>query len=342
MRETSGLSFRILRDEASLVAIQAEWEDLFRRAAVRTPFLRYTWAQLSWHRQRLDQTVTPFIVLVRDGGRLVVIAPLVARRSRYFFLNLSFLHSLTAQYSDVLVEDSARTPEYISYLWATICKLRYVRRLRFDQIRDDSLLTPHLVGSRIRVKETDPAPFIDLVQFGDWDTFFRSLSKKLRTDHRRQIRHLEGLGALKLRLATDETLFADITWLFAAKRQWLKRTQLVSDWLSAPGTEQLFAAAAAEGLDSGRTWLTVLTLNGTTIAANLSFREDRTLFVSKIAYDFEWQLYSPGRTLTLLTLERAFKEGLMKCDLMLGEGWKRTIAKERVGVANKTVKFHLL
>jgi CelD/BcsL family acetyltransferase involved in cellulose biosynthesis len=343
MRETSGLSFCTLRDEASLVALQTEWEDLFQRAVVRTPFLRYFWARLSWHRRRFDQSAMLFIVLVRDSGRLVLIAPLVARRSHHLFLSLSFLDSRTSQYNDVLVEDSARTPEYVAYFWTTLCKLRRIRRLRLSQLRDDSLLTPYLVGARFGVNEAGSAPFIDVTQFGNWETFFGSLSKKLRTDHRRQIRHLERLGSVDFRFANDRTLLADITWLFAAKRQWLKRTQLVSDWFTAPGTEELFATAAAEGLGAGRTWLTVLSLDGKTIAANLSFREDFTLFVSKIAFDFEWQLYSPGRTLILLTLEHAFKEGLTKCDLMIGEGtWKRTIAKERVRVTNKTVKLHPL
>lgn len=341
--ETSALSYCVLRDEASLLALQSDWEDLFQRAAVRTPFLRYSWIMLCWDRQRSERSGAPFVVVVRDGGRAVLIAPFVARRSHRFFLNLSFLDSLTSQYNDVLVEESARTVEYVAYLWATLCKLPRIRKLRLSQLRDDSLLNPHLVGARLRTEEAGPAPFIDLTRFGDWESYFGSLSKKLRSDHRRQIRHLQTLGSIEFRFANRATLPADIAWLFAAKREWLKRTQLVSNWLSASGTEELFTAAAAEGLSLRRTWLAILSLNSKTIAACLSFREDLTLYVSKIAFDWQWQLYSPGRTLLLLTLERAFKEGLMKCDLMIGEGaMKRAVAKDFIRVTNKTVKLHLL
>jgi CelD/BcsL family acetyltransferase involved in cellulose biosynthesis len=340
--ETPLLSFSILRDEASFIALQAEWEDLFKRATVRTPFLRYSWMRLCWDRQRLDGSAAPYIIVVRDNGRAVLIAAFVARRSHLFFLNLSFLDSRTSQYNDVLVEDSVRTVKYVAYLWATLRKLRRIRKLRLNQLRDDSFLNPYLTSVQHSVTEAGPAPFIDLTQFGDWQTFFGSLSKQLRSDHRRQMRHLQRLGSVDFRFADEQTLSIDIAWLFATKREWLRRTGLLS-WLSAPGTEELFAAASAEGLGSGRTWLTLLSLSGKTIAASLSFRENLTLYVSKIAYDPAWQLYSPGRTLMLLSLEHAFKEGLTKCDLMIGDGaWKRSIAKEAIRVTNKTVTFHRL
>jgi CelD/BcsL family acetyltransferase involved in cellulose biosynthesis len=93
-------------------------------------------------------------------------------------------------------------------------------------------------------------------------------------------------------------------------------------WLGAPETEEFFTTVAREGFESGRTWLTVLSVDGTTIAAKLSFREGTTLYASKAAYEPAWHAYSPGRTLQLLTIERAFAHGIEKCDLMIGgQGW---------------------
>jgi len=331
------LSFSILRDDVSFAMLEAEWEDLFRRAAMRSPFLRYSWVRLCWNRRRTDRSARLFVVVVRDGERVVLIAPFLESRSLLFFRALSFLDSLTPQYNDVLVEDSERAVEYVAYLWATLIKTPRLRRLRLKWIREDSRLSPHLDSARLSGRRTDRAPYIDLAQFGEWESFFGSLSKSLRTDHRRQLRRLERLGSVECRLASHSSLSGEIAWLFSAKRDWLERTQSPWTWLAASETEQLFTAAAVEGLASGRTWLHTLCVDSRTIAANLSFREGLTLNVSKLAYDPAWQTYSPGRTLLLLTIQRAFKERLEICDLMIGEGWKQSITKRAVRVTGPTV-----
>jgi CelD/BcsL family acetyltransferase involved in cellulose biosynthesis len=82
-------------------------------------------------------------------------------------------------------------------------------------------------------------------------------------------------------------------------------------------------------------------VNGQTIAAILSFREAQTLYLSKIAHDPAWQLYSPGRTIVLLSIEHAFKSGLEKCDLMIGaSALKLSIAKSAVLVGNRKLTLH--
>ena len=129
--------------------------------------------------------------------------------------------------------------------------------------------------------------------------------------------------------------------IFVNRAGMYQRTRNSAPWLTEPGTEELFGAAAAEGLASGRTWLFKLCVEGKTIAALLGFREEQTLYLSKIAYDPAWQLYSPGRTVALLSIEHAFKKGLEKCDLMIGAtAWKLSIAKQAVSVSNRRVTLH--
>ncbi len=337
--QSSRLTFSVLRDEKSFTNLELDWQSLFLRAAVRTPFLRYSWARLCWARQRTDRSAQLFIIIVRENGRVVLIAPFLAHRIWPFFQTLSFLDSQTPQYNDVLVEGSEQTGEYVAYLCATLRSMSRVRRLRLLWIREDSPLSPYLASFPQRLKRIEWAPFIDLTKFGNWEAYVCSLSQKLRADHRRQMRHLQKLGGVTLRFANDCTLSDNIRWLFAAKRNWVERTQ-PSPWLTAPETEKLFTSAAVEGLVLGRTWHLTLFLDVRPIAALLAFREEGTLYASKIAYDPDWQRYSPARTLMLLTIERAFKEGLEKCDLMIGEGdWKRRIATGSIKVTNRRVKL---
>ena len=93
-------------------------------------------------------------------------------------------------------------------------------------------------------------------------------------------------------------------------------------------------------MHSGQTRLAVLSVDGETIAAMLSFKEGSTLYVSKTAYDPAWHVYSPSRTLLLLTIERAFQEGLSKIDLMIGRyPWKEKLATGTIKVRNRAIRL---
>jgi CelD/BcsL family acetyltransferase involved in cellulose biosynthesis len=342
MADGSHLSHRIVRDDASFDALGPEWEDLFRRGAVQSPFLRYAWLRRCWDRQRSIPGTGLFIVVVCEDTRAVLIAPFVVRRSRLLFERLAFLDSLTPQYNDVLVEGSGRAPRYVEYLWTTLRRRRRLRRFLSTWVRADSPLVPHLAAARQSSRVVHKATFIDLTRFGDFEGYLHSLPRNLRADHGRQLRNLEARGTVELRMADDTTCSADMAWLFAYKRDWVERRRKASRWLKAPATEKLFTAVAREGLASGRTWLLTLRVDGTTIAAELGFREGPTLYLSKLTYDPAWHTYSPARTLILLTIRRAFEEGLRMCDFMIGGGsWKDRIAPGAIEILNQRIKLQV-
>ena len=252
---------------------------------------------------------------------------------------MSFLDSLTPQYNDVLVEDSIEASMYVDYLWKTLRGKRPIRRFVSKWVREDSLLAQHLATARKASKVISyGAPFIAIDKFDDWKAYLHNLGKSLRLDHGRQLRNLAKRGAVDFRMSNGSTCCGDMAWLFTQKRQWLERKGKSSPWLKAPRTQEFFTAVAREGIDSDRTWLTVLSVNGETIAALLSFREGSTLYLSKIAYDPAWHVYSPSRTLLLLTLERAFQQGLRMVDLMIGRyPWKRKLATGVIKLRNQAI-----
>jgi CelD/BcsL family acetyltransferase involved in cellulose biosynthesis len=320
------LDLEIIRDARGLAALKSEWDGLFERSIRQTPFLRHSWATLCWTRHSCAPGKL-FIIVIRDAGRTVLIAPFVARVRRLIFFDLSFLDSMTPHYNEVLVEQSDHAETYISRLCDFIKAQRRLRKLQLQWQRADSPLWPHLEAIPTSGIEELPSPYIDLTQFSDWQTYYAGLSKNLRTDHGRKLRQLGRTGTIDFRLSNETTVAQDVAWLFAAKRDWHTRKQKAATWLQQPETEALFAAAAAEGIASGRTWLTVLSLDGNTVAAYLNFRERQTLFLSKLTYDEQWQHYSVGRALMLMTLEHAFKNGIETFDLMISsDAWKNKFA----------------
>jgi CelD/BcsL family acetyltransferase involved in cellulose biosynthesis len=341
MSRSRFLSHSIVRDELSFDALEAEWTDLFQRAATKTPFLQYSWLRLSWQRQRRERGTKLLVIVVRQDDEAVLIAPLVTRPNLVVFQSASFLDSLTPQYNDLIVDQSPYATEYVDYLWQLLHGIGRLRRLDAMWVRADSQLARPLLDAKRATKATShKAAIIDLTKFGDWNRYLRNLPKKLRGDHGRQMRNLEKRGVVGFELVSSQPCDSNLAWIFDHKRRWIDRVGVQQTWLKALGTEELYTEAAKEGLKTGRTWISTLALNGETLAAMLSFREGSTLYMSKIAYDRSWHNYSPGRTLILLTIERAFKEGIQRCDLMTGRGeLKDALATDHVKVVNRTVWF---
>jgi CelD/BcsL family acetyltransferase involved in cellulose biosynthesis len=335
------LSHSLYRDELSFGRLEAEWNDLFRRSGIQTPFLRYSWMRLCWERHREVRGSRLLIIVVREDDRPVLIACFVTRPRLLILQSASFLDSLTPQYNDVLVEQSPHASEYVDYLWRALHSMRRLSRFDAMWVRIDSPFARPLLEVQGASKPTShKAAIIDLTKFHDWNSYANRLSQKLRRDHGRQMRNLDKRGVVGFELTSNAPCDSKMAWIFDHKRQWLDRTDAQQTWLKEVGTEELYTAAAKEGLESGRAWLSTLSLNGGTIAAMLGFREGSTLYMSKIAYDRCWHTYSPARTLMLLTIERAFKDGIQRCDLMTGRGpWKDALATDFVKVVSRTVWF---
>jgi CelD/BcsL family acetyltransferase involved in cellulose biosynthesis len=339
-RNSQLLQHFIIGDEGKFGALEADWNDLFCRAEVQTPFLRYSWSRLCWERQRTIPGTRLFVIVVRDNDQPVLIAPLVAKRSGFWRRDLWFLDSLTPQYNDLLVASDG-APRYVSYLWQVLSTRPRLRRFVAMWVRDDSRLAPYLRTTAYK-EGSHEAPFIDFTGFESWEHYVRCLSKNLSNDHRRQLKRLER-GHVIFAKSGEQNDTASITWLFARKREWLERKNTTHRWLSEPETEKLFAAVANEGIESGRIWLTTLLDDcGRTIASCFCFREASILYLSKLAYDPAWSSYSPARTLLLLTIERAFREGLRKFDLMIGgENYKKRLATGAAIVRNRRADLSL-
>ena len=192
------LSHSTVRDDLSFEALQDDWASLFQRAAIKTPFLRYSWMRLCWERHRRIRSTRLLIIVVREDGKVVLIAPFLTRPSLVIYKAVSFLDSLTPQYNDVLVEQSAHASEYLDYLWKALRSVRRVRALNADWVRADSFFVRPLLEAKSASKATSHrATEIDLCQFDGWRGYIHSRSQKLRSDHGRQLRNLGKRGLVK-------------------------------------------------------------------------------------------------------------------------------------------------
>lgn len=227
------LTVTVLKTMAEFEAMEPEWRELFAAAERPSTFQRHRWLRLSWELvwRRVPHRLR--VVLVREDGVLVMAGAFVLTIHR-LMPSVEFLSSGTPQCHDLLWCPSDRVPEHAhALLEALRAEMRLPRILRPSRLRKDSPLHAAVAaaGLRRRVRGTIPGAYVALRDYADYDAYLATLSKKLRSDHGRQLRRL-GEMSLAVTRETGAGVGEALRWLFDVKRQWLVTKGQKAEWLS--------------------------------------------------------------------------------------------------------------
>ena len=91
----------IIRTSEALARLQPQWDDLYLRSSPRNPFLSHAWTEACWSAQKAG--AEPFVVALRDGDRLVAVAPLCIEKQAGFRI-LRFIADDRSDYLAFLCE----------------------------------------------------------------------------------------------------------------------------------------------------------------------------------------------------------------------------------------------
>lgn len=207
-------------------------------------------------------------------------------------------------------------------------------RAALAQERFDLFLGEHLPGEGrwadrlgARVLRRDGSPVIDFGE-GGWDEFLAGQSSNFREQARRKERKLGREHELQYRLATAETLKADLETLFTLHR---KR------WTGAETTfsarEAFHRAFAARALERGWLRLWIMEVDGGPAAAWHGFRYGGAESYFQSGRDPAWDRYSVGFVLLCHTVRAAAEEGAREYRLLRGgEEYKFRFAEGNPGL----------
>jgi CelD/BcsL family acetyltransferase involved in cellulose biosynthesis len=148
------------------------------------------------------------------------------------------------------------------------------------------------------------------------------------------------MGRLELVREPLAEIADSLDWILANKRQWLERTRNKAPWLSS-GRADVFLRQWQRHPDAGPGSMWTLRIDGKIVAASLVFEERIVWTAHIIAHDTSINQYSPGRTLNLMIIERAFEEaGVMRVEFgMSGDHWKERITRHRELVLSKRFRL---
>lgn len=312
--------------------LEDEWRTLADRSSTASAFQIPEFAAAWWH--HFGEGRDPAVVAVREGVRLVGLAPLAVSRWEGV-RHLGFIGSGLADYEDMLVDDDADRAAVVEAVVGSLRKLPRWDFLLTNRLREDS---PNLEplrralersGSRVVLRAFSVAPYAELSS--TWTEFHEGLDLKLRRDSRRCARRLqEEHGPLVFREA-DPDVDEAIDSLVAMHRE--RRTGAKGDYslFEDPRMSSFYRDLASRLAGAGVLDLSLLEAGGRTVAVHLGMRYMRRFYYLLPAMEQELARYSPGRLLLMHLFERSFERGDSVFDLLTGdEGYKASFAPARV------------
>lgn len=308
----------ILTTETELADILPAWRDLYRRAS--NNLFSHPDFYLAWWQHLGSSTGWKLhVVTLRDGGRLVGVAPLaVIKRKGFRILQWAGIEAL--DYNDTLVE----SPEYNSPLWDAV---RQSNAYDVAMIKDVLSTAPscETLGTFAQPLQQSHAYYIPLV-WKDSETWLKSYTADWRKDYKRRFKRLEAHGPIHYEVY--ETLPIDnalMDLLVEQKRSWCRQTGNTG-MFDHPGVNAFLMRLAEVAAEEKALYFCVLRCGDAIISIQMGFQYNGALYWYMTSYDGEWGKLSPGRVQMYKAIAWAIDHGLTEFDYLRGgESYKQSL-----------------
>lgn len=313
----SAFEFTLVSSEEEFRKLAAEWTALHDQSRPRNPFLSYAWTEGCWARKRGQGRL--FIVLCRERGVLVGIAPLYFRR-RLSFRLLRFIGEGSSDYLGFLrpADRPDVTAALVQHLQVLDSRWDLAIFRRLSPSYTDAL--DARMPDRLRSARAD-GPVAPYLRFaGDWEELLRSGPSQLRHT-RRWARKFEREGGAVVRLEGAEAIGVIDELREVESKSWKKGQGLA--WFDSPGNRALLVHALAT-LPGVEVWLA--RIEGRAIAYLVNFVTPERVMYYQGAYDDGFRKYYAGGLLHFHAINRAWNAGVREYDFLIGaedykSGW---------------------
>ena len=323
----AALTTEVVTEYGAFVGLESEWNDAVRRAGTTHPFLLHEWLRTWWDCFAAGRALR--IVIVRRGGQIVAIAPLMLEHTQMYGLSirkLDLLHNDHTPRAEFIVADGAN--DAFEAIWQELRRadddwdLLQLSRLPSGSATLERLRT--LADRDACATGTwrgDVSPYLALCS--NWDAYYGSLPAKFRSNLRNRLTRLTKLGEPRLEILDHPR---DV----AAARDDALRLE-ASGWKRDSGTsicsdqtvQRFYTLLAERAAERGWLRLLFLTVAGRRIATSYGSCFDRRMFLFKTGYDPEYAPCAPFKLLTYFAIQAACTEGLREVDFLGdAEPWK--------------------
>jgi len=300
------------------------WDDLLKASGADTIFLNFQWLAC-WLRS-VGKDQRQFLVIIKEAGRIVAIAPLIIVEHiecGIRWRRLQIIGSPQADYLDFLiVGDRSACLQAIyhflqtrSHLW-DYCELFHIsgdskNRSAFEELAKKN-------SGSCSITEFSVCPYVDLRL--NFEQYLKSLPKGLRYDMRRGEKELNLIGNLRFEKLEDRS--AAVKELPGFFNMLAAREEASGRRRSRVGEERL-QGLMRSFVEDGQFWNYIyfsrMTLDNQPIAYHLGFEYRGKIYWYKPTFDQRYAKFVPGKIMIKYSMEYAVQKGLNEFDFLLGD-----------------------
>ena len=309
----SSPDLKIIRTIDGLHAIESDWQALYDQSAPRNPFLSPAWTFACWAAQ--ERPAEPFVVTLRERGRLIAVAPLCIDKKSGFRV-LRFIADDRSDYLGFLCSPEVDGLEQ-HLLDRILGRTQGWDLVLFKQLNNDysQLCVSSIPHNRASHRTNwTAAPYC--ASDHDWDSLHEVGPGWLKITRKRLRRFLKDGWHMERFTGSEAAAKLDLVAAIEA-RSWKGRegsTRLQ------PGAGQELLRQGFQSLSGGdqmQLWLA--SINGKAVAYQIDFLLSDRLWVYQLAYDEDFRRTSVGSFLGYVSFENAWRGGVREYDYLSGE-----------------------
>lgn len=319
---------RFATGREQIEAIRPAWLALERRCPRRDiTFQRYGWCK-HWMRvygAKQSRDVAVIASVWRDD-EMVALLPLQTGRNRIGLRKAWPLGHPQGQYSAILADASIHPARALQLILAAMHEKPMVDLASFEHVPAD-------IGSGQGGVEAEHSFLLELSPFADFAEYEASLSRNQRKGLKRKLKKLEERGETGFRIAAAgdpgyDSLCRD---MFEWKSHTLAASGRIGSNIVCDRFQRFITGLPEAARDGLEPLCHVMTVDERPVAAQLMFREDKTLIGYFSAYDPGFAAFSPGRLEMHRLVEWMLDNDIARYDFLANsEEYKRTIANREV------------
>ena len=286
------LDLACVDNEDEFLSLSGEWDDLWAHAYSPSVFLSHSWFRYCWPELKPRNQMR--VLVVREGGKAMAIAPLMKSRLSMRGLPvdvLGFMAHPEAQLADILLRDAETSTDVLRVMLRFLLKEQASdwQMISLDKIPPDSQ-TLHLLSKvsdfsslRYDVESAYEAPFIRLRD--GWEHYFRSRSPRFRKTVRNIANRVKRLGQVEVRcFGTGPEIERGMEKLFSVSAASWKVANGIAI-TSSSARKAFFQSLAQIPGDRGGLQIWILEANGEPIASETQIRDGTKVYALRSDYD---------------------------------------------------------
>ena len=298
------------------------------------PFLSFAWLK-AWQNNVGDPllSVQPQLVHIYDDKNTYAIFPLGIRR-KYNIKILEWLGGINSDYMGPLVHSEFTSIKKFEDYWDMILsKINSFDLIHFQKQNDQTISILNYMGFSKDSHSLHLKAYNSSLE-KDWDQYYKSIKKRIRSDSERQIRRLKKIGNIKFDIARSINDKKNIIKKMIEQKYGRYEKTKVWNMFKIDHYKDFYEKLAYLYPKNFQVHCSSLKVGNEVIATHVGIYDKKTFYYLMPANNLnEWEKYSPGRLLLIKLLEWSINNKLSIFDFTIGgEAYKKIWCNQEISL----------